>query len=268
MLKGGLPFALATIFSSIYFNFDTVLISKYIGDDAAGIYRAAYNLIFPLTMFGLAITGAVFPFASQNYKERKAEVESVVRRSVVQLLMISLPIAIITTLLSREIVRFLFAPEFAATADCLSVLVWFLPVVFLTNFYSNTLGAIDEQTYVLKVTILSALFNIIANLIVVPKYAQFGASINTVLTALLGFGFLFVKMRKKISSSVPISQILKVLAASVTVLPLLLLKPNVHVLVLLVGSVLIYFIALLLFGVLTFKEIKSLFLSLRSPVKF
>jgi O-antigen/teichoic acid export membrane protein len=268
MLKGGLPFALATIFSSIYFNFDTVLISKYIGDDAAGIYRAAYNLIFPLTMFGLAITGAVFPFASQNYRERKGEVESVVRRSVVQLLMIALPIAVITTLLSREIVRFLFAPEFAATADCLSVLVWFLPIVFLTNFYSNTLGAIDEQTYVLKVTILCALFNIIANLIVVPRYAQLGASVNTVLTALLGFGFLFVKMRKKITSSIPVSTLLRVIAASVVLLPLLLLKPDVHVLVLLCGSVLIYFLALLLFGVLTLKEIKALFLSLRSPVKF
>jgi O-antigen/teichoic acid export membrane protein len=268
MLKGGLPFALATIFSSIYFNFDTVLISKYIGDDAAGIYRAAYNLIFPLTMFGLAITGAVFPFASQNYRERKGEVEDVVRRSIVQLLMIALPIAIITTLLSREIVRFLFAPEFAATAECLSVLVWFLPIVFLTNFYSNTLGAIDEQTYVLKVTILSALFNVIANLIIVPRFAQFGASVNTVLTALLGFGFLFFKMRKKISSSVPLSPLLRVMAASITLLPLLLLKPDVHVLVLLGGSVVIYLCALLLFRVLTFREIKTLFLSLRSPVKF
>ncbi len=268
MLKGGLPFALATIFSAIYFNFDTVLISKFIGDDAAGIYRAAYNLIFPLTMFGLAITGAVFPFASQNYWLQKEEVERVVRRSIVQLLMIALPIAVITTLLSREIVQLLFAPEFAATADCLSILVWFLPVVFLTNFYSNTLGAIDEQTYVLKATIVSALFNVIANLIVVPKYAQIGASVTTVLTALLGFGFLFVKMRKKVSSSIPVSPLLRVLAASVALLPLVILKPDVHVLVLLAGSVLIYFIALLLFGVLTFREIKALFLSLRSPVKF
>ena len=268
MLRGGLPFALATIFSSIYFNFDTVLISKFVGDDAAGIYRAAYNLVFPLTMFGLAITGAVFPFASQNYKDRRNEVEVVVQRSIVQLLLIALPIAIITTLLSSDIVHFLFAPEFAPTAECLSILVWFLPVVFLTSFYSNTLGAIDEQTYVLKVTILSALFNVVANLVVVPRYAQVGASIITVLTALLGFGFLFVKMRKKISAPFPVSPILRILAASVLLLPLLILKPNVHVLILLGGSVIIYLGALLLLRALTISEIKTLFLSLRSPSKF
>jgi len=268
MLKGGLPFAMATIFSSIYFNFDTVLVSKYIGDDAAGIYRAAYNLIFPLTMFGLAITGAVFPFASQNYRERKEEVESVVRRSIVQLVMIALPIALITTLLSRDIVRLLFAPEFGAASDCLSILVWFLPVVFLTNFYSNTLGAIDEQTFVLKVSIISALFNILANLIVVPRYAQLGASVITVLTALLGFGFLFVKMRQKVKSSVPVGPLLRVLLASATVLPLLIFKPDVHVLILLGASVLTYFAALLVLRVLTIGEIRSLLFSLRSPSKF
>ncbi len=247
MLRGGLPFALATIFSSIYFNFDTVLISKYIGDDAAGIYRAAYNLIFPLTMFGLAITGAVFPFASQNYRTHRGEVEEVISRSIVQLVMIALPIALITTFLSNEIVRFLFAPEYAGTAACLSILVWFLPVVFLTNFYSNTLGAIDEQMFVMKITILSAVFNVVANFLMVPRFAQFGASVVTVLTALLGFVFLIWKMRKKVTSSIPVRPLLRIVLASAATLPLLIIKPDVHVLILLAGSVVIYFLALILF---------------------
>jgi polysaccharide transporter, PST family len=267
MLRGGLPFALATIFSSIYFNFDTVLISKYIGDESAGIYRAAYNLLFPLTMFGLAITGAVFPFASQNYLRSKAEVEQVVRRSVVQLMMIALPIAIITTFLSQEIVRLLFAPEYAATAECLTILVWFLPAVFLTNFFANTLGAIDEQTYVLKVTILSAVFNIVANLIFVPRYAQTGASVVTVLTALLGFGFLIVKMGRKISAPISWAPLARVLFAGLALLPLLLWKPNIHVLFLLFGSVLLYLGALLLFRALSFQDVKMLLASLKTPTK-
>ena len=268
MLRGGLPFALATIFSSIYFNFDTVLISKFIGDDSAGIYRAAYNLLFPLTMFGLAITGAVFPFASQNYLRSRMEVERVVRRSVIQLMMIALPIAITTTFLSQEIVRFLFAPEYAATAQCLTILVWFLPVVFLTNFFANTLGAIDEQTFVLKVTILSAVFNIVANLIFIPRYAQTGASVITVLTALLGFAFLVVKMGKRISSPISWAPFARVLLAGAAILPFLLWKPNIHIVFLLLGSIMLYFGALLLFRALSIKDIRMLFASLKSPTTF
>jgi O-antigen/teichoic acid export membrane protein len=267
MLRGGLPFALATIFSSIYFNFDTVLISKFIGDDSAGIYRAAYNLLFPLTMFGLAITGAVFPFASQNYVRNRLEVEGVIRRSVIQLLMISLPIAITTTFLSQEIVRFLFAPEYAATAQCLTILVWFLPAVFLTNFFANTLGAIDEQTFVLKVTVLSAAFNIVANLIVVPRYAQTGASVITVLTALLGFAFLTVKMGRRISSPISWTPLARVLLAGITILPLLLWKPNIHILFLLLGTVVLYLGALVVFRAVSINDIKMLFSSLKSPTE-
>jgi O-antigen/teichoic acid export membrane protein len=267
MLRGGLPFALATIFASIYFNFDTVLISKFVGDDAAGIYRAAYNLIFPLTMFGLAITGAVFPFASQNYRTRRSDVERVVRQSIVQLLMISLPIAIVTTLLAQEIVRFLFGPEFSATTGCLMILVWFLPVAFLTNFFSNTLGAIDEQAYVLKVTIFSAVFNVVANLVLVPRYAQTGASVVTVLTALIGFLLLIVKMGKRIAAPIPWAPLARVVVAGLMMLPLLLWKPGFHVVILLFASVMIYLAALFLLRALTVTDVRVLLSSLRSPAK-
>lgn len=268
IFRGGLPFALATIFSAIYFNFDTVLISKYVGDEAAGIYRAAYNLIFPLTMFGLAISGAVFPFASQNYRTHPREVEEVIRRSVIQLAMISLPIAVATTMFSGEIVHLLFAPEYAESAACLAILVWFLPIVFLTNLYGNTLGAIDQQSFVLKVTILSAVFNVAANFALVPLYAQVGASIVIVLTALLGFVFLFFRMRGTIRSAVPIQALIRIALAGVFMLPLLLFRSDVHVVLLLLLSVVLYFGALLLLRALSLGDLKNIALSLKSPSKF
>ena len=267
IFRGGLPFALATIFSAIYFNFDTVLISKYVGDEAAGIYRAAYNLLFPLTMFGLAISGAVFPFASQNYRTYPREVEDVIRRSVVQLAMISLPIAVGTTMFSAEIVRFLFDPEYADSALCLAILVWFLPIVFLTNLYGNTLGAIDQQPFVLKVTFLSAIFNVGANIIFVPLYAQIGASVVTVLTALLGFGFLFFRMRSTIRSAVPIRALIRIVVAGAFMIPLMFFRPHVHVVILLMISVVVYLCALLLLRALSFNDLKNIALSLKSSSK-
>jgi O-antigen/teichoic acid export membrane protein len=268
VFRGGLPFALATIFSAIYFNFDTVLISKFVGDEAAGIYRAAYNLLFPLTMFGLAISGAVFPFASQNYRAYPDEVEEVLRRSVLQLVMISLPIAIATTMFSREIVQFLFEPEYADSAQCLAILVWFVPVIFLSNLYNNTLGAIDQQAFVLKVTILNAIFNVLANVILVPVYAQIGASIVTVSTALLGFAIFFFKMRRTIRSAVPIRAMLRISIAGACMLPLLLFRSDVHVVILLIGSVVIYLISLLLLRALSTSDLKQIAFSLKSPSKF
>lgn len=268
IFRGGLPFALATIFSAIYFNFDTVLISKYVGDDAAGIYRAAYNLIFPLTMFGLAIAGAVFPFASQNYRSHPTEVDNVIRRSVSQLFMISLPIAIATTLFANEIVHLLFPPEYSDAAVCLAILVWFLPIVYLTNLYSNTLGAMDRQAFVLWVTILTAAFNVGANVVLVPLFAQVGASVVTVMTSLLAFIFHFVKARKTLRSAVPLGALGRITAAGVLMTPLWLIRSQVHVVILLAISIAVYFCALILLRALHLRDVRTLVTSLRSPGGF
>jgi O-antigen/teichoic acid export membrane protein len=267
VFRGGLPFALATIFAAIYFNFDTVLISKYTGDEAAGIYRAAYNLIFPLTMFGLAISGAVFPFASQNHRTHPQEVRDVVRRSIVQLIIIALPVAVITTILAGDIVQLLFDPEYQRSALCLSILVWFLPVVFLTNLYGNTLGAVDDQIFVLKTTIAAAIFNVLANLVLVPRFAEVGASVVTVATALLSFTLLIVRVRQKIGLSLPLVQLIRVLLASLIPVPFLILLSQVHVLLLLLIGVVLYLGSLLLLRAVSFGDIRNLIISLKSPDK-
>ena len=264
MLKGGLPFALTTIFTSIYFNFDTVLVAKFISDDAAGIYRAAYNLILPLIMITAAVSGAAFPFVSQSFQTHREDVADVLQRSTKHLIMIALPIAVATTLLSHEIIHLLFEPSYAPAAACLSILVWFIPVVYLTNLFGNSLGAMDQQPFVLRVTALNVIFNVGANLIVIPHYAQIGASVTTVVTELLGFSFLAVRMRREIGSPVQFGALTRILLAALVMAAFLIIKPDLHVLILLPLSVLIYFVSLLLLKALQLDEIRQLLSVLRS----
>lgn len=264
MLKGGVPFALTTIFTSIYFNFDTVLVAKFINDESAGIYRAAYNLILPLMMITAAISGAVFPFVSQSYRTHKEDVARLLQRSATHLLMVALPIAVATTFLAKEIIGFLFAPEYAPAAICLSILVWFIPIVYLTNLFGNSLGAMDQQKFVLRVTTLNVVFNVGANLLVIPYYAQVGASVTTVLTELLGFTFLVRRMRAEITTPIALKPLAKTCVASLVMIPFLLIKPDIHVLLLLSMSVVIYVGALIALRGLTLDEIKRLFTVLRN----
>jgi O-antigen/teichoic acid export membrane protein len=264
MLKGGLPFALTTIFTSIYFNFDTVLVAKFIGDDAAGIYRAAYNLILPLIMITAAVSGAVFPFVSQSFRTHKEDVARVLQRSATHLIMIALPIAVATTLLSNEIIHLLFEPSYAPAAVCLSILVWFIPIVYLTNLFGNSLGAMDQQHFVLRVTTLNVIFNVGANLIVIPHYAQIGASVTTVATELLGFSFLVVRMKREIGPFVKLGALARIILAALVMSAFLFFKPDLHVLLLLALSVLIYLASLLLLRALSIDEIRQLISAVRS----
>ena len=258
MLKGGLPFALTTIFTSVYFNFDTVLIAKFINDESAGIYRAAYNLILPLMMITAAVSGAVFPFVSQSYRNYKEDVARVLERSTTHLLMIALPVAVITTFLAGEIIALLFAPEYASAAICLSILVWFIPVVYLTNLFGNSLGAMDQQKFVLKVTTVNVIFNIVANLIIIPYYAQIGASITTVMTEILGFSFLFTRMRREIQRPIALKSFARICLANLVVVLFLVVRPELHVLLLMCASLIIYGAVLLLVKGITTEDLREL----------
>jgi len=199
-LRESLPFALTTIFVSVYFNFDTVLVSKLIGNQAAGIYRAAYNLILPLMMVTAAVTGAVFPFASQNFRSRPEEVAGIIHKSASYLLLAGTLIAVVGFMCADEIVSFLFSEEFRSAGTCLAILIWFIPIVFLTNLFGNVLGAMDEQSFVLRVVIINVIFSVTTDFLLIPRLAQNGASIVTVATEFLGLCLLSYRIRKTTGS--------------------------------------------------------------------
>jgi O-antigen/teichoic acid export membrane protein len=255
---GGLPFAVATIFVAIYFNLDTVLVSKMVNDHAAGIYRAAYNLILPLMMVTASVTGAIFPFISQNYKSKRQEVQRIVQQSSSYLLMVALPIACITTILAPGIVRFLFSPEYGEASVCLTILVWFLPVVYVTHLYGNALGAMDDQGYVLKIAVVNVLFSVAAYLILIPKFAQVGAAIVTVVTEVLGVSLLSFRLRKHIAPLLNFPLLGKILLACGITVSVLFIKPSLPVPVSLVGAMTIYVASLFLIRAISFDEVKHL----------
>ena len=224
--KGALPFALTALMTSIYFNLDTVLVAKFINDGAAGIYRAAYNLILPLLMVSTAVSGAVFPFVSQQFKKNPLEVADVVMKSAAVLFMISLPCAVITTALSDDIIRLLFRREYAESATALRILIWFIPLGFTTNLFGYVLGAMNEQKVVLKIAIVNALFNIGSNLLIIPRFAQNGAAVTTVATELLGLSILYYCLKKRNVRIVERKPFTKVIIASALLIPFLLMPVN------------------------------------------
>jgi O-antigen/teichoic acid export membrane protein len=258
VIRGGLPFALASIFTNIYFHFDTVLLAKMISDHAAGTYRAAYNLVIPLLMVSGAISAAAFPFLSQNFRSQPEVVSRVIRTSIRLLTMVSLPTAIITTFVAPDIIAFLFAPEFAEAATTLAIVIWFLPIGFLTNFFGHALGAMDDQPFVLRVNTVNLSFNVVANIIFIPLYAQTAAAVITVATELIGLSLLYPRIRKSMSASPEPSRFLKMGLAGMLLIPYLLYRPEIHVLLNITIGLVLYGVLLLALRAVTPKEFLNL----------
>lgn len=190
-LKTALPLSLAMVFSTIAFRVDSVLLSLLQGNAAVGWYSAPYKLIELLMFIPMIYTTAILPVLSSNFINSFGSIKKVYERSFKYLLIVGIPIAAIISILSSKIILLLYSPAYLPSVPALQILIWTVPIMFLTYLWGTMFVAIDRQDIVLKITFIGMIFNILVNLILIPIYGFMGAAFVTVVTEIIGFILLF-----------------------------------------------------------------------------
>jgi len=247
-IKEALPFGLTTIFTTIYFRIDTVMLSLMKGNEVVGWYNAAYRLIFVLMLIPTALVGSVFPVISRLYISSKDSMRLAFERSFKYLLIIGLPIAVGTTILADKIILLIYGEEFVPSIIALQILIWVALLMFLTYLLGNTLGAINRQPIVLKVAGINAGVNVFLNILLIPRFSYIGASIATVATETVGFVLLLYFTSKYIYKLPLHKYIIRPILASLAMSGLLLYLKGTTLLLLIPATAILYF------GVLYFLD--------------
>lgn len=255
ILSEALPFGVTMIFTNIYYWIDSVMLSYMKGDYIVGIYNAPYKFLFVLLSLYNVYMTALFPIMSKFYKDSKEALEVTYQRSLKYMLILTIPLAIIITVFAKEIILFVYGPEYLPGAAALQILTWTIVFLFINGVSSNLLGSIERQATVTKIVGIGALFNVGVNLVLIPHLSFIGASISTVLTELLiTLLNYYVVSATRYRIGTPIRLLWRIglanILMAVTILyfklyPMLLFIP-----------VLIYFILLYLLGVVDTMDIK------------
>lgn len=126
LLVFGFGFTLSTILNFFARNGDTIIISRYIGVTAVGIYDRAYVLMnVANNVVGKAIGTVMFPAFSklQADKERR---DSLFTQSLGVAFGVLMPMVPLTYILAEEIVLTLLGPKWLATVMPFQILCFFL----------------------------------------------------------------------------------------------------------------------------------------------
>ncbi|EKQ54078.1 MAG: membrane protein involved in the export of O-antigen and teichoic acid [Methanobacterium sp. Maddingley MBC34] len=196
IFKESLPFAITGIFVTIYFWIDSFMLSVMVGNDAVGIYNAAYRLIFVLLFIPSLFVTVLFPVMSRHFESARELLKMEYEKSFKFLFIVAIFIFIYGLIFANEIIMIIFGQNFYQSIITLQTLIWVVPIIFLTLLFGNILNAVNKQRVVTIVATLNVLFNITLNLILIPQYSFIGASIATVLTELLGFIAMFYYISK------------------------------------------------------------------------
>lgn len=145
-----------------------------------GVYGAVTKLSSAMA-FALSVVNTVLPaMVARLYAEGKVkEMESLLRHSATWGALLAIPMTVILTLTGPFCLRLVFGPDFVMGAQALAVLA----VAQCLNAVAGSPGYVLQMTGGHKtltvLTLLTAVLNLVGNLLLVPRYGLEGAAVAT-----------------------------------------------------------------------------------------
>ena len=243
MIREALPFGLTSIFVTIYYRIDSVMLSLMKGNEVVGWYNAAYRLIMVLMFIPVIFQNAVFPVTSRLFKTSEESLKFVSERFFKYMIIIGIPIGIGTTLLADRIILLVFGVEYTPSITALQILVWGVIFAFIAVPFENLFYSANKQFIVTIEVGIAAILNVIMNLLLIPKYSLLGASIATTVIWIFEFFFVFIwisKTKYNISKKTVLNITLKALVSGL-IMGIFILYFKSNLLIAITFSVLIFF---------------------------
>ncbi len=252
------PLGIAALISFIYFKVDTIMLSVIKSSTEVGIYSAAYKIIENITFFPAMIIGLIFPIMSHNIFSNKKHFQLISNKTYKVFWLLVIPLVIGTLFLAPAIINLIGGSGFSQSVIILKILIFALALIFFSNFSNAILVAANQQKKLMMIMLIAAIFNVGANLIFIPLYSYFAASIISVITELLVVVGTFIAIYKKINYFPKIENIGGILGAGIVMILFFLTFNKLNFIVAGGLSVLIYSLALWIFKAIKTEEITSL----------
>jgi len=217
-LKGlfvsALPIGLTFIFSAIYLNLDKILLFKLVNSYEVAWYSTANKLMLFLKSIMALYIPAIFPALSHfSAHNESGFFDKLLRRSMDYFLMLTLAVALGTTLLSGQIIGLIFGEMYFKSAVALQIMIWGIPLSALNLVLSYAFVSKGDQMRSLVVIISGFLLNVVCNLLLIPSYGYIASSISLVAAELLMFALLYHASITKLHVSLSLKKIVPILVS-------------------------------------------------------
>ena len=192
LLPTALPLMLNNLLTAIFFRFDIFIVRAFGAGNADTLvaqYNQAYKIIGIAMIVPPVITFAVFPTLARRGAGNRAALAEAQNRTLQVLLLLALPLTVGIAVLAPDLVRLMGGSRAAEylpiSAQVLAILVWFLPLSFVNGLLQYVLIAIDRQRLITRAFVIGAVFNLLANLVFIPRFGLFAAAIITILSEIV-----------------------------------------------------------------------------------
>jgi len=263
-LSYGLPLTPTKAILWVISSSNRYLISYFIGVSAAGIFNAAYTIGWYSIFLITPITFLLFPTIAKSYDEGNLnETRNYLRYSLKYFMMIAIPAAFGLSILAKPILQVLTTPEFVV-GNIVIPFVAFSGV--LSGVYEVSvfiIHLVKKTRLVFMLLAISALLNIVLNVVLIPRMGLTGAATATLVAYGAVCVLVLIVTRRYLKFDLSAPFILKSILSS-GIMALCIWRINPQSTAWIIGSILIgvvvYFVVLLLIRGLS-KEERTFFVN-------
>ncbi len=181
MFAVSFPLMINHLLQTIFFRIDVWILQPMHGATVVGYYGAAYKYIDGLNVVPSLFTMAIFPLMSRFASESRASLLRAYVLALRLLFMISIPVAVVTPFIARELILILGGGEYLPDSMiALQLLIFFFPFSCINQVTQYVLIAIDQQRYLTRAFLIGVTFNVVMNLIFIPAYSYKAAAVITI----------------------------------------------------------------------------------------
>lgn len=193
LLIKAIPLGISAVLIFVYYKVDTVILSVMKPSADVGIYGAAYKVLDIASTFPGMFCGLLLPvFANIFTKNRLPHFNKLIQKGFDVLAITGIPITIILFCLARPIILLVAGNQFTSSILVLEILAPSAALIYLNWIFWIALVGGDKQNKLILPYLCITIFNIILNLILIPRYSYLGAASATIATQLIA---LFIPWR-------------------------------------------------------------------------
>ena len=191
LLIGGLCFV-------TFSNIDIVMLKQFTNERQVGLYSAAYrltNLWYFLPGLILSSLAPALINVKQDpiiYNRRFSLVTSF-------LFWVAFIVGLFTTILSKYIILMTYGSQYEESVGIIVILIWVNVFIYLNSSWNYSKIIEGKEYSILYFHSLVAILNIISNILLIPKYGAYGASVSIIIALLITmllFSIFDLNMRK------------------------------------------------------------------------
>lgn len=192
--RSGAPFAITQTSDMVQTNIDKTLLVSFGKEADAGVYGAGYRLTSYAMMPVMAVLSATYPEFFRRGKVGLATAMAYSRSLRRRLLGLGLLAGVGAALVS-PVAAYAFGDQFGGVVPVALALALYPAVKALQALSGDVLTGTGNQPYRSRVQVITAVGNVVANIILIPPYGWEGALAATYLSELVLLALLMRRIR-------------------------------------------------------------------------